>query len=79
MLISLNLDQSEIDDQGLSFLAGLKLENLSLDGVPLTDKGMKALKSLPRLKQLSVNRCGLVDEDLMGLRRSRPGLKIDRR
>ena len=79
MLIGLNLDESEIDDQGLSFLAGMKLEYLSLNGVPLTDKGMKALKSLPRLKQLNVNRCGLVDEDLMGLRRSRPELKIDRR
>jgi hypothetical protein len=79
MLISLNLDQSEIDDQGLSFLAGLKLESLSLNGVPLTDKGMKALKSLPRLKQLNVNGCGLLAEDLMGLRSSRPGLKIDRR
>jgi hypothetical protein len=78
-LISLNLDESEIDDPGLSFLAGLKLENLSLNGVPLTDKGMKALRSLPRLKQLNVNRCGLLAEDLMGLRSSNPGLKIDRR
>jgi hypothetical protein len=76
----LYLDQSEITDQGLSSLAGASnLQLLSLDGVPLTGASLNALKGLPRLGQLQVNGCGLLDEDVMDLRKSKPELKIERR
>jgi hypothetical protein len=79
-LASLILDDSEIDDQGLSLLAGApSLQNLSLNGVPLTAKGLKAIAGLPRLGRLYLNRTGLLDEDVMSLRISRPALKIERR
>ena len=55
------------------------LRQLSLNGVPLTGKGLKALEGLPRLRLLNVNGSGLLDEDLMGLHRSKPALKIERR
>ncbi len=80
MLTSLDLDESYINDEGLTFLTGApKLKSLSLDGVPLTGKGLKALKGLPRLGQLNVNRTGLSDEEVMGLRMSKPALKVQRR
>jgi hypothetical protein len=79
-LVNLNLDDTEITDQGLSFLAGApNLQMLSLNGVLLTEKGLNALKGIPRLKQLYLNRSGLLDEDMMGLRNSKPALKIERR
>jgi len=79
-LVLLYLDQSEITDQGLSSLAGASnLQLLSLDGVPLTGASLKALKGLPRLGQLNVNRSGLLDEEVMDLRKSKPELKIERR
>jgi internalin A len=79
-LASLILDDSEIDDQGLSLLAGApSLQTLSLNGVPLTAKGLKAIAGLPRLGRLYLNRSGLLDEDVISLRISKPALKIERR
>jgi hypothetical protein len=76
----IDLDDSAITDEGLSFLAGAStLEFLSLKGVPLTGRGLKSLQALPRLQTLQINGCGLLDEEVMELGRSNPGLEIERR
>ncbi len=79
-LILLYLDGSQVTDKGLSHLAGASnLQILSLNKLPLTAEGLKPLKALPQLQQLEITGCGLLDEEVEGLRISKPGLKIERR
>jgi hypothetical protein len=69
-----------VTDRGLSQLAGASnLQFLSLNGLPLTVEGLKPLKALPRLRQLEVTGCGLLDEEVEELLISKPGWKIERR
>jgi hypothetical protein len=78
-LAALRLDGCEVTEAGLSQLAGASnLQSLSLSEVPLTCADLPPLKALPRLEQLEIRGCGLLDEDLEGLRMSKPRLKIER-
>jgi hypothetical protein len=76
----LYLDQSAVSDAVMSQLAGASnLQVLSLNRVSLTADGLRPLKTLPRLKQLEITGCGLLDEEVEELQISKPALKIDRR
>ena len=79
-LAVLYLDESDVTDQGLSHLAGASsLQLLSLNRLSLTAEGLKQVKALPRLGQLAITGCGLLDEEVDDLRKSKPALKIERR
>ena len=77
--MTLYLEGSELTDEGLGFLVGASnLQVLSVSHVPLTPKGLQALQQLPRLNQLDLTGCGLLDEEVRDLKISKPGLKIMR-
>jgi hypothetical protein len=79
-LIMLYLDGSDLTDEGMGSLAGaLDLQILSVCQVPLTSKGLQSLRGLPRLNQLDLTGCGLLDEEVRDLTVDRPSLKIMRR
>ena len=66
-------------EDGLRVLSGAtSLQCLSLRGVPLTAKALPLLKAIPSLQQLEITGCGLLDEEVDALRKSMPGLKIER-
>jgi hypothetical protein len=78
-LVLLYLDASDLTDEGISSLVGASnLQFLSVSRVPLTPKGLQSLQSLPRLNQLDLTGCGLLDEEVRDLKRSKPGLEIIR-
>jgi hypothetical protein len=75
----LYLDQSAMTEDGLRTLAGAtSLEVLSLNGVPLTAETLPLLKAIPRLRRLEITGCGLLDEEVDDLVKSRPGLRVVR-
>ena len=79
-LAVLYLDRSAASDAAMSQLAGASnLQLLSLNQVSLTADGLKPLKALPRLHQLEITGCGLLDEEVQDLQMSKPQLKIERR
>ena len=78
-LAILYLDKSEVTEKALSQLAGgSNLQFLSLNSLSLTAEGLKTLKALPGLRQLEIIGCGLLDEEVVDLRTSKPALKIQR-
>lgn len=79
-LVSLALDDSLVVDEGLVQLAGATtLRYLSLNRLPVTAGGLKTLLGLvPGLQQLEINGCGLLDEEVDGLKALNPALKIGR-
>lgn len=52
---------------------------LSLDGVHLTPDALPLLKAIHRLDRLGITDCGFFDEEVNDLKKSKPGLKIERR
>ncbi len=52
----LRLDQTEVDDDSLKNLKGLRLKDLSLIETRITDKGLDALAALPTLENLLLSR-----------------------
>jgi hypothetical protein len=78
-LSSLSLVQSPITEDGLRALSGAtNLRYLSLLGVPLTADALPLLKAIPRLEHLDIAGCGFLDEEVLDLAKSRPGLRVDR-
>jgi hypothetical protein len=74
------LDKSEVTPDGLRALSGgSNLRVVSLEGVAMTGGNPDILKTYPRLNQLNVTGCGLLDEEVAALKSARPDLKIDRR
>jgi hypothetical protein len=77
-LVGLTPDGGAIDDQSLSYLAGAtNLELLQLRFLSMSDKGLKHMKTLPRLRWLSLFRCGLLDEDIGDFRDSMPNPRVE--
>ena len=67
-VIGVDLDETEIDDQGLSNLKGLTdLQSLSMDGTPITDAGLVNLKGLTSLTDLSLDNTVVGDAGLAQL------------
>ena len=77
-LRTLNLSGSAVTDQGLSYLSGSRVLRLSLDGVPLSEEGLKALTAMPSLWSLEIRGCGLSDKAVNDLKQSKPTLQIVR-
>jgi hypothetical protein len=75
----LYLNGCEVTEEGLKSLAGATgLQYLSLNGVPLTPEALPLLKALPRLEQLEITGCGFLDEEVAGLVKSKPKLRVVR-
>ena len=67
-VISVDLDETEIDDAGLSNLKGLtRLQLLSIDGTRITDIGLANLKGLTSLTDLSLDNTEIGDAGLAQL------------
>jgi hypothetical protein len=63
------------DDAIIDFISGLpELEELSLDGIPITDEGLARLRKLPKLESLDVSDTKITDKGLSALRQL-PSLK----
>jgi hypothetical protein len=77
-LMALNLSGSAVTDQGLSYLSGSQINHLSLDGVPLSEEGLKSLMLMPSLQYLEIRGCGLTDEAVNDLKASKPRLQVVR-
>jgi hypothetical protein len=76
-LSSLFLGNSPITEDGLRTLAGAtSLKDLGLNGVPLTKEALPHLRAIPHLELLGVRGCGLLEEEVLDLAESRPGLKV---
>jgi len=52
------------------------LESLYLDGTDITDEGLKYLRSLKNLKELSLSNTGVTDEGCAELLKAIPDLEI---
>ncbi len=68
-LEELDLWFTDVTDAGLIHLAGLPIVELSIEGLPLTAAGVRALGDLPELKVLSLGATGLAQgtvEELIG-------------
>ena len=46
--------------------------------MPLSENALPLLKAIPRLERLDITGCGLLDEEVDDLVKSKPGLRIDR-
>ncbi len=67
-----------LSDASLPTLAGLKtLETLKLTEARLSLGGLRALKALPKLRQLQIAESEVAEADLEALRRELPGVKIE--
>jgi hypothetical protein len=74
------LDGSAMTEDGLKALSGAtSLRILSLNHVPLTPNALPLLKAFPRVDRLELTGCGFLDEEVDGLVKSTPGLKITRK
>jgi hypothetical protein len=75
----LYLDGSELTEDGLNNLSGAtNLQFLSLNGVALSVNALPYLKAIPRLSNLELTGCGFLDEEVAGLTKQRPNLRIKR-
>jgi hypothetical protein len=64
----LNLDDSEVTDEGMKVIGGLdSLVSLSLTGTQVTDAGLAHLKGLTRLEFLRLDRLPITDAGLANL------------
>jgi hypothetical protein len=76
-LLSLDLRQSAIGNQGMVALASCKeLRTLNLFGTKAGDYGMAALASLKHLEQLYVYQTEVSAEAVVRLRDAIPGLRV---
>ena len=67
-----------IDDRSASYLSSAaKLELLQLRFLSMPGGALKHLKALPKLREVSLYRCGLLDEEIADLRKSMPNLRIE--
>ena len=74
----LDLTATNIADPGIEHVCSLQnLEILYLDGTAVSDRGVRLLKQLPRLKRLSLRRVYVTKELVAELEAARPALKID--
>lgn len=79
-LLVLTLDGSQMTEDGLKALSGAtSLQILSLNGLHLTPGALPLLKAIPRLDRLEITGCGFLDEEVADLKKSRPGMRIERR
>jgi hypothetical protein len=75
----LYLDGSAITEDGLKSLSGAtSLQTLSLNHVPLTPNALPLLRAIPGINRLELTGCGFLDEEVAGLVKSMPGLKVTR-
>jgi hypothetical protein len=75
----LYLDGTAMSDDGLKSLSGATaLQDLSLKQVPLTPSAMPFLKAIPNVLQMDLTGCGLSNEDVADLIKSKPRLKVVR-
>lgn len=77
-LKTLWLDRTAVTDALMPHLAGLSLETLNLDGVALTDAGLKALEAMKTLKSLAVPNTQVTDVGVAALEAAIPGIRIRR-
>lgn len=68
-ITDLSLDSTQIDDEGLAYLADLPITTLSLRNTSVTDAGMMHLACLSRLERLELARTGIGDTGLAHLSR----------
>lgn len=75
----LYLDGSATSEESLKSLSGAtSLRVLGLDGVPLSVNALPYLKAIPALTNLELTGCGLLDEEVADLMKSRLDLRIKR-
>lgn len=75
----LNLRGAAVTDDGLRHLRGLgELEFLDLSGTRITDAGLVELHRLRSLKRLCLRDTLVTDRGVGGLRKSLPGVEVDR-
>jgi predicted RNA-binding Zn-ribbon protein involved in translation (DUF1610 family) len=79
-LTGLDLEQTQMTDQGLSEVATLStLEHLDLAGNPgVTDAGLDQLAALPKLQVLVLTGTSVTEAGVQKLRAARPGLHVIR-
>lgn len=76
----LSLDGCKLDAEGLKVLAGATaLRRLSVSHASLPLGALPLLKSIPGLVELDLTGCEFGEADLADLKKSKPGLKVERR
>ncbi|MDB5350983.1 MAG: hypothetical protein JWN86_2230 [Planctomycetota bacterium] len=80
LLSTLSLDGCKMDAEGLKALAGAsRLRSLSLNRAGFEPGTLPLLGSLPALREVDLTGCVLPDPEMAALKKSKPGLKIERR
>jgi hypothetical protein len=75
----LYLDHSRTTEDSLKALSSAtRLQILSLKQVPLTPDALPLLKAIPRVERLKLGGCGVLDEEIDALVKSKPGLWVER-
>ena len=73
----LNIVDTKVSDQGLSYLPVLTIETLELRGTPITDEGLlAAVRRFPNLKLVKVDRTAVTQAAIDGLKRQHPALVV---
>jgi hypothetical protein len=76
-LVDLNLDYTDVGDEGLEMLSGLsKLELLSLDSTNATDVAANRLSDFRQLKELNLYHTLLTEKGYLQVRAAVPECKI---
>jgi hypothetical protein len=79
-LALLDLHATPFGEEGLKALSGATdLQILTLQQVRLNPESLPLLKAIPRLREVDITGCGFLDEEVADLKKSKPGLKVQRR
>ena len=77
-LVTLNIEYSEITDEGLAHLASLdNLETLILRGTEITDKGLARLETLATVTEIDIEFAPVTSEGVARLQKALPGCTIN--
>jgi hypothetical protein len=79
-LVLLDLQATPFGHEGLTALSGAtSLQILTLRQVRMSPESLPLVKAIPRLREVDITGCGLLDEEVADLKKSKPGLKVQRR